>query len=108
MTGKKKSCCLVKKVRFLEGVVDILQGWKKPGSVVGYLEDVIANITVEPSYTPNIDGKVMIDMDYFIDGDISGISASAYKVSTNGIVIGVVMERADGVVILAKELDAVL
>ena len=102
--GKKKSCCLVKKVRFLEGVVDILQGWKKPGSVVGYLEDVIANILLEPSYTPNIDGKVMIDMDYFIDGDISGISASAYKVSTNGIVIGVVMERADGVVIMAKEL----
>ena len=105
--GKKKSCCLVKKVRFLEGVVDILQGWKKPGSVVGYLEDVIANILLEPSYTPNIDGKVMIDMDYFIDGDISGISASAY-ITLTGISIGVVMERADGVVIEAKELDAVL
>ena len=101
--GKKKSCCLVKKVRFLEGVVDILQGWKKPGSVVGYLEDVIANILLEPSYTPNIDGKVMIDMDYFIDGDISGISASAY-ITLTGISIGVVMERADGVVIMAKEL----
>ena len=101
--GKKKSCCLVKKVRFLEGVVDILQGWKKPGSVVGYLEDVIANITVEPSYTPNIDGKVMIDMDSVIDGDISGISANTYVVSNSVIGINVVMERADGVVMLAKD-----
>ena len=101
--GKKKSCCLVKKVRFLEGVVDILQGWKKPGSVVGYLEDVIANITVEPSYTPNIDGKVMIDMDNVIDGDISGITSNTYIGANNGIIIFVFMERADGVVILAKE-----
>lgn len=102
--GKKKSCCLVKKVRYLEGILDILQGWKKPGSVVGYLEDVIANITVEPNYTPNIDGKVIIDMDSFIDGDISGIGADHYIGATTSIGIRVVMERADGVVMLAKEL----
>ena len=76
--GKKKSCCLVKKVRFLEGVVDILQGWKKPGSVVGYLEDVIANITVEPSYTPNIDGKVTYDIDNVIDGDVIGVRVTCF------------------------------
>ena len=81
----KKSCCLAKKVRYLEGILDILQGWKSPGSVIGYLEDVIANITVEPNYTPNIDGKVMIDMDSVIDGDISGIYANNYIASTNRI-----------------------
>jgi len=96
----KKSCCLVKKVRFLEGVVDILQGWKKPGSVVGYLEDVIANITVEPNYTPNAEGKVTYDIDNIIDGDIV---VSTYIAPTISIGIGVVMERADGVVMLAKE-----
>ena len=102
--GKKKSCCLVKKVRFLEGVVDILQGWKKPGSVVGYLEDVIANITVEPNYTPNIDGKVMIDMDNVIDGDISPVLLNSYKTSTlNGVKITLYIEKEDGTVVAAKE-----
>ena len=99
----KKSCCLAKKVRYLEGILDILQGWKSPGSVIGYLEDVIANITVEPNYTPNIDGKVMIDMDSVIDGDISGIVGNTYIASTSSIGLRVVMERADGVVMLAKE-----
>ena len=99
----KKSCCLAKKVRYLEGILDILQGWKSPGSVIGYLEDVIANITVEPNYTPNIDGKVMIDMDSVIDGDISGIYTNNYIASTSRIGIRVFMERADGVVMLAKE-----
>ena len=102
--GKKKSCCLVKKVRFLEGVVDILQGWKKPGSVVGYLEDVIANITVEPNYTPNIDGKVMIDMDNVIDGDISPVLSNSKIPSTlNSVKITLYIEKEDGTVVAAKE-----
>lgn len=100
--GKKKSCCLVKKVRFLEGVVDILQGWKKPGSVVGYLEDVIANILLEPSYTPNVEGRVMSDIDYIIDGDISPVAT--YIASTyNRVKITLYIEKEDGTVVAAKE-----
>lgn len=102
--GKKKSCCLVKKVRFLEGVVDILQGWKKPGSVVGYLEDVIANILLEPSYTPNVEGRVMSDIDYVIDGDISPVLSNSYISSTyNGVKITLYIEKEDGTVVAAKE-----
>lgn len=100
--GKKKSCCLVKKVRFLEGVVDILQGWKKPGSVVGYLEDVIANILLEPSYTPNVEGRVMSDIDYIIDGDISPV-ATYISYAYNGVKITLYIEKEDGTVVAAKE-----
>ena len=100
----KKSCCLAKKVRYLEGILDILQGWKSPGSVIGYLEDVIANITVEPNYTPNIDGKVMIDMDNVIDGDISPVLSNAYISSPlYSVKITLYIEKEDGTVVAAKE-----
>lgn len=69
--GEKIPCCLEKKLKYLRGVVSVLDSYIEPGEIIGYTTTLSQAATPFPHYTENVASDSAYDI-FFYQADGHG------------------------------------